>query len=297
MQIALNSGKTYVVAVSGGVDSVVLLDILVKSNPGCRLVVAHLDHGIRPNSLKDALFVKNLSQRYGLDFISRRVELGKAASESTAREARYEFLHQVVDQFEAMALVTAHHLDDFLETVVLNFHRGCKRRGLVSLKSNERVLRPLLRVAKEQIIGYAQENQLDWLEDATNQDLRYLRNYIRHKIMPKFTLQQRQKLVGICDDLILTNRHLDEFLKDYLRYRSYRREGQVFGRLWFNQLSHAEACEVVVTWLVGNEIVNYTQSQIDYIVVKLKTLEPGKTVVIGPEKSIKLTKRSLRLDL
>ena len=128
MQINLVQEKTYLVAVSGGVDSVALLDVLVKGNPGSRLVVAHFDHGIRPNSSKDALFVKNLADRYGLDFIGRRAELGEGTSEATAREARYGFLFQAKEEIVAESLITAHHLDDFLETVVLNFHRGCKRR-------------------------------------------------------------------------------------------------------------------------------------------------------------------------
>ncbi len=297
MQINLVQEKTYLVAVSGGVDSVALLDVLVKGNPGSRLVVAHFDHGIRPNSSKDALFVKNLADRYGLDFIGRRAELGEGTSEATAREARYGFLFQAKEEIVAESLITAHHLDDFLETVVLNFHRGCKRRGLVSLQSGEKILRPLLRISKEKIMDYAQENQLGWVEDATNRDFKHLRNYIRHEIMPKFTSEQRQKLISICDDLILANRNLEEFLSDYLRYKSYRRQGQVFGRDWFNCLSHTEACEIVVAWLTNNGIINYTRNQIDYIVVKLKTLKPGKTVVVSSESCIELTKRSLRLNL
>ena len=122
-------------------------------------------------------------------------------------------------------------------------------------------------------MDYAQENQLGWVEDATNRDFKHLRNYIRHEIMPKFTSEQRQKLISICDDLILANRNLEEFLSDYLRYKSYRRQGQVFGRDWFNCLSHTEACEIVVAWLTNNGIINYTRNQIDYIVVKLKTLK------------------------
>ena len=295
MKIDLEPGQTYIVAVSGGVDSIVLLDMLTKSCTDCRLVVAHFDHGIRSNSSTDADFVKGVAARYGLEFVSGRADLGASASEAAARAARYGFLRSEAAA-RAAALITAHHLDDFLETVVLNFHRGCKRRGLVSLRSTDRLIRPLLRTPKSELVAYAEENRLAWLEDATNLDSRYLRNLVRRDIMPKFTPEQRAALVGICDELATANRQLDDFLSRYLKYQSFRRSGRVFSRAWFNSLTHAMAAEVVATWLATAQAGDYTQKRINYIVVKLKTLSGGKTVVVDSEKSIRLTKRSLRLE-
>ena len=120
MQITLDSDQTYVVAVSGGVDSVVLLDLLA-GRAGVRLIVAHFDHGVRAASVEDAVFVQQLAVGYDLEFAGDRVELGSGASEAACRQARYDFLYQVVDDYDAHSLVTAHHLDDFLETVVMNF--------------------------------------------------------------------------------------------------------------------------------------------------------------------------------
>ena len=212
MKIILESNQTYVVAVSGGVDSVVLLDMLVQSaDSDYDLIVAHFDHGIRPNSSRDALFVKKLAKEYGLDFITERAELGPQASEATARTARYRFLREVMRCRKARAVITAHHLDDFFETVVMNFHRGCHRRGLVSLKSEACLLRPLLRLERQKIVDYAQKRRLAWIEDPSNDNLKYLRNYIRHKIMPKLTAQHRKALLTICDELALSNRELDQF--------------------------------------------------------------------------------------
>ena len=101
-----------VVAVSGGVDSVVLLDML--ADEGVNIVVAHFDHGIRPDSAADAWFVKALAARYGVEYIGKREELGADASEELARERRYAFLHEVAQKHHAK-LVTAHHLDDLIE--------------------------------------------------------------------------------------------------------------------------------------------------------------------------------------
>ena len=298
MKIILESNQTYVVAVSGGVDSVVLLDMLVQSaDSDSDLIVAHFDHGMRPNSSREALFVEKLAQEYGLDFMTERAELGPQASEATARTARYKFLREVMRRKKARAVMTAHHLDDFFETVVMNFHRGCHRRGLVSLKSEACLLRPLLRLERQKIVDYAQKRRLAWIEDPSNDNLKYLRNYIRHKIMPKLTAQHRKALLAICDELALSNRELDQFLENYLKYRSYRRAGRVFARNWFNQLTHAQAAEVVAAWLAKGNVGDYKRSQIDYIVVKLKTLKPGKIIMISPSQTVKLTKRSLRLEL
>ena len=297
MEIVLPAGRIYVVAVSGGVDSVALLDMLARSSTAVRLVVAHFDHGIRPESAREAEFVAALAEKYGLEFAGGSAKLGAGASEARAREARYCFLEEIRDRHEASAIVLAHHQDDFLETAIMNFHRGCRRRGLVSLQSTETRLRPLLGLRKSEIIAYARRRRLKWHEDASNQDSRYLRNHIRQTIMPRLEEGQRAKFLAICAELANLNRQLDGLLENYLRLRSYRRQGRVFSRSWFERFSHEEACEIVAAWMLQYKIRDYTQSQINYIVVKLKTLRHGKTIVVGSGQTIRLTKRCLRLEL
>src|SRR4051812_4288271 len=107
MNVLLEPGK-YVVAVSGGIDSVVLLDLLC-ANPALQLVVAHFDHGIREDSAEDAAFVAALATLQGLEFVTGTAQLGAAASEDTARKARYEFLENVRARHGAAGVVTAHH--------------------------------------------------------------------------------------------------------------------------------------------------------------------------------------------
>src|SRR3989344_5293986 len=112
----------YIVAVSGGVDSVVLLDMLIKQKEH-NLVVAHFDHGIRVDSDADARFVWELAKKYELSFEVRREELGDAASENTARSHRYAFLRDIAKKYSA-TIVTAHHADDVVETIAINLTRG-----------------------------------------------------------------------------------------------------------------------------------------------------------------------------
>lgn len=172
----------YIVAVSGGVDSVVLLDMLVKRKLPYQgtFVVAHFDHGIRPDSAEDAAFVRELAALYGLAFETTREELGAGASEETARDRRYTFLHAVAKRHDARVL-TAHHVNDVVETVAINLHRGTGWRGLAVLDSPN-IDRPLLALQKEALVEYAHANGLTWREDSTNQGDTYLRNRLRKQL-------------------------------------------------------------------------------------------------------------------
>lgn len=137
----------YVIAVSGGVDSIVLLDALVRGRlaelgssvqpPGVseqsEFVVAHFDHGIREDSWTDEEFARGVAGEYGLEFVSEAGELGPHTSEDKARQARYTFLREVCKMYNAQ-LITAHHQDDLLETMVINLLRGTGWRGLASME-------------------------------------------------------------------------------------------------------------------------------------------------------------------
>lgn len=179
--------QRYVVAVSGGVDSVVLLDMLVKKYTADALIVAHFDHGIRSDSADDARFVGHLATKYNLSFETQREELGPHTSEEKARERRYAFLRRVASE-HAARIVTAHHADDLVETVAINLTRGTGWRGLAVLDSPD-IERPLLGMTKKQLLDYAKQHQLQWREDSTNNDTHYLRNDLR------------QKLIGVDDEM------------------------------------------------------------------------------------------------
>lgn len=169
----------YILAVSGGVDSMVLLDMMSQV-VGLELVVAHFDHGIRPESAEDARFVEAAAKRYGHPFVVRREELGSEASEALARERRYAFLRSVSREHRA-PIVTAHHLDDLSETVAINMTRGTGWRGLAVFDAE--VVRPLLDTPKARLESYARSRGIEWREDPTNATDAYLRNRIRRKAM------------------------------------------------------------------------------------------------------------------
>lgn len=186
----------YVVAVSGGVDSMVLLDRLVRADEA-RLVVAHVDHGIRPESTRDATFVRTCTKMHKLPFETTRLELGRHASEERARIARWRYLRDIKAKYSADKIVTAHHADDVVETMFINMTRGTGWRGIATLRETEEIKRPLLALRKKEIIEYARAHEIDWREDATNQDSKYLRNRVRHAIIPRISDQQFDEFVRL----------------------------------------------------------------------------------------------------
>lgn len=198
----------YIVAVSGGVDSVCLLDMLV-AHGGYELIIAHVDHGIREDSSEDAVLVESLAQNYHLLIIATKLQLGKGVSEEVARAARYNFLYEEMKKQGASAILTAHHADDLLETSIMNVRRGTDRYGAAGGMNREGIARPLIKVSKKELLDYAKEHNLQWREDSTNLDVKYTRNEIRHNVIPTIDKIEYQRLLTELEDI---NQKLDSEL-------------------------------------------------------------------------------------
>ncbi len=194
-------------ALSGGMDSIVLLHLLSKWRhnlpAGVKLIAAHLNHGIREvDANLDQELCRFFAASVGVELAERRVDVPTAASElrlgleETGRLLRYRFFGELAaDLSEGKALVlTGHHADDQAETILLHLRRGAHRRGLSGMREYSLlpvppdtllpVGRPLLEAGREKIRAYAFAHHLKWREDATNQDSSYARNRIRHRIIP-----------------------------------------------------------------------------------------------------------------
>jgi tRNA(Ile)-lysidine synthetase-like protein len=271
ISISLSPGK-YVAAVSGGVDSMVLLDLLRKIH-GVELTVAHFDHGIRPDSSEDRQLVQRICNEYGLPFVYAEGHLGKKASEATARTARYSFLRKVQHDTGAQAIITAHHQDDRIETAILNLLRGTNRRGLSSLQSSDNLQRPLLAYTKEELRAYAAEHGIVWREDSTNDDDAYMRNYVRHNIVPALGAEKRAQLVRILETLGETNREIDMTLIAEL---DHLQDERGMNRYAFIMLPHALAREYMALWLRTEGLRDYDKATLERLVVAAKTASPSR---------------------
>ena len=163
-----------VLAVSGGVDSMVMLDLYGGEGD---FVVAHFDHGIRDESKEDVELVRREAERKGLKFVLGERNLGKRASEDAARRARYDFLFSLGGE-----VWTAHHIDDMVETGVINIIRGTGWRGLAPFVGNK-VQRPFIDQGwgRKEVLEHAAKHGVKWRQDATNYSGEYLRGRIRER--------------------------------------------------------------------------------------------------------------------
>ncbi|HLZ46389.1 MAG TPA: tRNA lysidine(34) synthetase TilS [Gemmatimonadales bacterium] len=184
---------TALVAVSGGADSVALLDLLnsIARDLGLDLVVAHVDHGIATGGRAVGRTVRELAKKYGLPFESVELNLGPDTTETEARRARYEWLRDLQQRRGAKYLVTAHHQDDQVETIVLRALRGSAPAGLAGIAPRARggLVRPLLPFTRDELAEYAAARALPVHDDPANRNPRHLRSWVRTTLLP--LLQER----------------------------------------------------------------------------------------------------------
>lgn len=193
----LRSGDRVLVAVSGGPDSVALLHALyeLREELGIELIVAHLDHRMRPGSHRDAQFVAELAASLKLPLISREMDVPglikaeKRSPEEGARIARYRFLAEAAGERQANVVALGHTMSDRVETFFLNLLRGAGLEGLAGMppvrhECDTRYVRPLVACSRDEILSFLRERRLRYREDPTNRDLRYARNRVRWELLP-----------------------------------------------------------------------------------------------------------------
>ena len=180
------------VAVSGGIDSVVLLDLFIKSGYSC--AIAHCNFNLRgQESEGDQSFVEALAKSYEIPFYSKTFEtldyagINKMSVQMAARDLRYEWFEDIRAENDFNFVATAHNKNDILETFFINLSRGTGIHGLTGIKNkNGSVIRPLLFASRQEIREYASLHFIEWHEDSSNITVKYNRNKIRHQVLPVF---------------------------------------------------------------------------------------------------------------
>lgn len=262
----LEPGK-YVLALSGGVDSVSLLDLLMQQ-PLVGLVLAHYNHGIRDDASEDEHFVHAVAKSYNLRLEVGRGRLGAGSSEELARQKRYQFLDGVAKKHNARSIITAHHQDDLIETVFLNILRGTGYRGLTAIYLNPKVKRPLFKVPKKDIMEYAKKRKLKWVEDSSNQDTKYLRNYIRKYVTPKLDQSQREKIVKIVEKVAKSQANIENELAKMSQNSQINRQQIV-------DLPLQVGNELITYWLRQLGGLEYDRPTIERLNLVIRTASPG----------------------
>ncbi len=219
----LHGGDRVLVAVSGGVDSVALLHVLLelRKEYGIELLVCHLNHGLRgEESLRDERFVGTLAGRLGLPFLTRSLDAASVSGmegeglQEVARRLRYRFYEEVAEEEGGQSVAMGHNSDDQAETVLMRFLKGSGAAGLRGIPPvRGRYIRPLIEVSREEIEAYVKVNGIDHVEDSSNYKRDYLRNSIRHELLPfiekrynsgiRATLNRLASTISLDDDYIM----------------------------------------------------------------------------------------------
>jgi tRNA(Ile)-lysidine synthase len=272
-----------ILAVSGGVDSVVMLDMLAGDGDA---VVAHFNHGIRDDSDEDEKFVGELAEKYGLTYAHTKENLGADASEELARARRYKFLREVAARHSGK-IYTAHHADDVIESIAINLIRGTGWRGLVPL-DNPEIERPLLGLFKADIKKYALEHGLTWREDSTNTSMSYLRNRVRYVLQGR-TLKEKGALLALYEEQKALKRQIDGLTHGFLA------DDGTYSRQLFAELDETVALEMLRAVLekVGRSA---TRPQLKQFLEAIKTYENGKKFNLPGDFLVKMDKDSFNLS-
>ena len=187
-------GSRLVVGVSGGIDSMVLLHLLINmaGETVFSLFVAHLDHGLRGEEAeRDARFVEMMAEKWGIPIEAGKEDVSTIAKKEklpvqvAARKARYDFFDRVMEKHQADWLVLGHNADDVSETVMMRWLRGSSIEGLRGIpEQNGKIIRPLLSFRRGEIMEYAQLHRIPFVEDSSNRKRAYFRNRVRHDLLP-----------------------------------------------------------------------------------------------------------------
>lgn len=263
----------FLIGLSGGVDSVVLLHLFAQY-PALNLRAVHIHHGLSPHAGDWAEFCRHYCDTLGIPLVIRRVTVdGKQGLEANARQARYQAIGELIQPNEVF--VTAHHLDDQAESFFLALKRGSGLLGLAGMQAvgnwqNFAIFRPLLGISKREILDYAEHQQLRWIIDESNADNRFDRNFLRNQILPE--LNQRfgqfsQMVARAAQHCAEQQSLIEELLHDELAARMP--EKSRFSIDGFEHCSPLKQQQLLRLWLAKNNVPMPSQVQLQAVISEL----------------------------
>ncbi len=269
--------KKIVIGVSSGVDSMVLFDLL----KGHDIVVAHINHNMRPESDYEQTYLKDYCLSRSIPFETITLEYSSSELEENfqliARNKRYEFYKEVIEKYNADLLALAHHGDDLVETVLMSMVRGTSLRGLIGFSAesevnNLSIIRPLIIYSKEDILEYAEVNELMYFEDSSNKSDKYTRNRYRNTILPFLkneTKNIHNKFLCLSEDLADVYEFImisvNKFIDSSRRISNF-------------QILHKAVQREVIATLLKRQSITFNSNLINEIVSILIHNEPNAVI-------------------
>ncbi len=282
----------FFIGLSGGVDSVVLLHLFAQARQALslKLRAIHIHHGLSPNADSWATFCEQLCEQWAIPLTVCKVQVqGKQGLEANARTARYQAIQQHIQPNEMLA--TAHHLDDQAETFFLALKRGSGIQGLgamqaVSFWQNVAIFRPLLSFSKTDILAYAKQHQLKWIEDESNFNTDFDRNFLRQTALPLLNQrwQQFNQMVARSSQHCAEQQQLiEELLKPELASRLQNGGLDITGFEYFSLLKQQQ---LVRLWLAQAHLAMPSVAQLEQIIQRLILAKADKNPQVKLEQHL-----------
>jgi len=299
-----NREAKIILAVSGGPDSVCLLDIFsrLQKKYSLELLIAHVNYNLRDkDSIKDEKFVQDLATKYNLEIFALDVETQnftslhakKNISENYLRNIRYDFFEKLREDCNFDCIAVAHNADDQVETFLMRIIRGSGMSGLTAMKfKNEKIIRPLLSTSRKEILEYLETNKLKYRTDTTNSQNLYLRNKIRNKLIPSLEKDFNPKIKETIFNSLISISQDSEYLEKTALKNSKGLEIKKLEKL------HPAILRRVLRNNLKNmkgDLKNISTNNIEEIIKIIKSTKNKTQHVILP--GLKITKKSDKLEI
>ena len=294
----MEEAGSFVLAVSGGADSMAMTDLLLRSFPEKRFIIAHVNHGLRPEADKEEAFVRAFAEKKGVPFYVHHSDIAalavqrKEGLEETGRRERYAFFRSL----HCDRILTAHHKNDLCETMLLHLLQGSGMNGLIGIRPlHDDIGRPLLCVTKDEILQYCEKNHIDYCFDSSNKDTAFTRNRIREELLPLMNTYHGN-ITEILYRLSRTVSEDETFLEDYTQKRLASLCEEYNGTVILNA-EKLEKEPLAIRRRIIKEICNKKEIRMDIDRVDaVLSLKNGKKIPLNKELWIKREQNGFRIE-
>lgn len=297
----LISNIPVVIGCSGGPDSMFLLNLIKQNFKDVKIICAHVNHNIRKESKQEALFVKQYCQENNIIYETITLEKKKQVNEADLRERRYEFFRDILHKYQSKILLTAHHGDDLVETILMRITRGSTIKGYagIELCRTEKdilVLRPLLYFTKEEILKYNNKNNIPYVIDKSNEDEKYTRNRYRKQMLPFLKKENKDinlKYLQLSEELLEYYHFVDDIVLEEVNKNFVNETYNLIGFKSLNSLLKRKIIEKIVGYYYQDNIYLITNKHIKEI---LNIIDNKSNGVISLPLNMKIIKKYDKLE-
>ena len=285
----LKDNDTIVIALSGGPDSMCLLDIILKLQLNLKIICIHINHGIRKESTKEYQFIKEYLKDKPVILEYKKIDKKSQISnynEEELREKRYTIFKEIINKYQAKYLFTAHHGDDLIETILMRINRGSTLKGysgfqLETKQNNYTIVRPLIYVTKNDIEDYNKKNNIPYVIDQTNFSLEYTRNRYRHIVLPflkKENPNAHLKYLSYSIELLKYYEYVDNVVNKELNRIYSNNVLNIELYLGLDSLIQEKVLEAIIKKIYNDDINLINNKHIESIIKMINNKKPNISI-------------------